>query len=210
MGNKGNEQQVQSIRSYYQFQSKIYDLTRWSFLFGRQAIVEDLPVATGDAFHLLEIGCGTGWNTKLLAQRYPNASLTGMDVSSDMLTLARARLATNERVRFLERPYQKEYYSWTGKLDAILFSYSLTMINPQWQDLLEQAKTDLKPGGLIAVVDFHHSDHKWFRNHMSGHHVRMEKHLLPVLSSLFKVEKAEVCAAYFGLWEYFKFIGRTE
>ena len=29
-----------------------------------------------------------------------------------------------------------------------MFSYALTMINPQWSELIEHAYEDIKPGGL--------------------------------------------------------------
>ena len=211
MTNEANqERQVSRIQSYYRFQSKIYDWTRWSFLFGRRTIVKALPFRQEDRFHLLEIGCGTGSNLAMAAKLYPAAQLTGMDVSADMLRIAQGRLKDERKINLLEQPYRKTYYTWTGKLDAVLFSYSLTMINPQWKELLEQALTDLRPGGVIAVVDFHFSRHQWFRRHMSNHHVRMEKHLIPELADLFKVEISQVRSAYLGVWEYMLFVGRKK
>lgn len=38
-------------------------------------------------------------------------------------------------------------------VDVVTFSYSLTMI-PDWFAAISEAKRVLKPGGLIAVVDF--------------------------------------------------------
>ena len=48
--------QNQAMRNYYQFQSKIYDLTRWSFLFGRKTVIRKLPVDTLAPVHIVEIG----------------------------------------------------------------------------------------------------------------------------------------------------------
>ena len=36
--------QVEDMKAYYAFQAKIYDLTRWSFLFGRDRIIKQLPL----------------------------------------------------------------------------------------------------------------------------------------------------------------------
>ncbi|MEZ4986516.1 MAG: class I SAM-dependent methyltransferase [Saprospiraceae bacterium] len=201
--------QVDTIKNYYRFQSSIYDLTRWTFLFGRKAVIQELPFEPEETFHLLEIGCGTGYNLIRAAKQYPEARFKGMDVSTDMLGIAKERLAAiRRRVVLLNKPYEPAFYTWTGKLDAILFSYSLTMINPQWESLIIQAYKDLKPGGYIAVADFHDSRFPFFKRHMAGHHVRMDAHLLPVLQENFKTEVLEVQRAWFGLWHYVVFIGR--
>ncbi|MEM9260149.1 MAG: methyltransferase domain-containing protein [Bacteroidota bacterium] len=202
------KQQADRIQNYYTFQSKIYDLTRWSFLFGRKGILQHLPFAHEETFHLLEVGCGTGHNLARVRKFYPEAQLTGMDVSKDMLGIARRKFANQESVILLEQPYERKFYSWTGKLDAILFSYSLTMINPQWQELIQQAYKDLRPGGVIAVADFHDSNWPGFKRHMGGHHVRMDGHLLPVLASNFQTVVAQVSDAYLGVWEYLLYVGK--
>ncbi len=198
--------QANRIRGYYRFQSKIYDLTRWSFLFGRSAILQRLPFEKQETFKALEVGCGTGVNLAKLQRLYPNSQLIGMDVSADMLDIARRRLPG--QIDLIAAPYGEGKYEWQGALDAILFSYSLTMINPQWSELLEAAYRDLKPGGYIAVVDFHYSSKEWFRRHMSNHHVRMEGHLLPVLEQRFATIYRSVKSAYGGVWEYVQFVGK--
>ena len=40
----------------------------------------------------IDIGCGPGNSTELLARRFPQANVEGMDSSPDMLAKARARL----------------------------------------------------------------------------------------------------------------------
>ena len=40
---------------------------------------------------ILEVGCGTGYNLLNLAQTYPKATLVGMDLSSDMLAIAKKK-----------------------------------------------------------------------------------------------------------------------
>lgn len=205
---EAHEQQATRIQQYYAFQSRIYDLTRWSFLFGRSAIFNELPFEHEEPFHLLEVGCGTGHNLVRARHLFSEAKLTGMDVSGDMLTRAKRRFSSSEEVVFLEQAYGNNCYTWTGKLDVILFSYALTMINPQWETLIHQAYKDLRPGGYIAVVDFHDSRWSFFKKHMAGHHVRMDSHILPVLKDNFYPVREEVKSAYLGLWKYLLFVGR--
>lgn len=201
------QEQNRTIDTYYKFQSKIYDLTRWTFLFGRKRIVRELPFERDAAFKLLEVGCGTGYNLQRLARRFPKAHLTGMDLSGDMLRIARQNTqAFGDRVELIQAPYGQTPLSFQP--DVILFSYSLTMINPQWQDLLEEAYRDLPEGGIIAVADFHRSQFNWFKNHMANHHVRMDAHLLPVLQEQFTPLTEDVENAYLGVWEYLVYVGK--
>lgn len=206
---KDAHQQAKTIQQYYQWQSKIYDLTRWSFLFGRKQIADLLPVDRHAVLNILEVGCGTGFNLQRLAKRFPKAKFTGVDVSGDMLAIARQNNQANlGRMVFIEAPYGPHGINFQGQMDIILFSYSLTMINPQWSSLLDQAELDLKPEGSLAVVDFHDSQFQWFKKHMGSHHVRMDSHLQNHLEKNWTVLHNQSKRAYLGLWEYLLFIGK--
>lgn len=197
---------AQQLRRYYRFQSKIYDLTRWAFLFGRKSVIDKLPPAKAAGEHILEVGCGTGHNLTTLQQHRPESWITGIDVSADMLEKARNKTLHLPNVRLLEVPYGPNGKRFP-ELDGILISYALTMMNPGWDDILDQAYRDLRPGGWIAVVDFHDSQLPVFKQHMSGHHVRMDGHVLPWLRKNFGTYHEEVRQAYLGSWEYFTFVG---
>ena len=71
-----------------------------------------------------------------------------------------------------------------------------------------QAKADLKPGGFIAVTDFHDSRNLWFKKHMANNHVRMDSHLTLLLSQEFTPVVNQVKSAYLGVWEYMLFVGK--
>lgn len=197
--------QQEKIRRYYQFQSMIYDSTRWSFLFGRKGVL-DLIKDKKSIKHIMEVGCGTGYNIKNLVSAFPNTRITGVDVSVDMLSIAEKKFDHNPDVHLVEQAYTKgEITAFTP--DLILFSYVLTMINPQYVDFIEQAYQDLDKGGKIVVVDFHSSRFGWFRRHMGNHHVRMDGHLDALLTSKFKTIHFEMKKAYGGVWNYFYFVG---
>lgn len=201
--------QQKRISNYYQFQAKIYDLTRWSFLFGRLSILKLIPFSKDEKFRLAEIGCGTGYNLDYLAQRFSNIDLVGVDVSEDMIGKARKKLLHFPQSKFFyQQPYEPHSNILNPAPDIILFSYALTMINPQWKSLVTKAYQDLPKGGKIMVVDFHDSKFQFFKNHMGGHHVRMDSHILPELKKQFKTTHSSVHKAYAGLWEYFMYIGK--
>jgi S-adenosylmethionine-diacylgycerolhomoserine-N-methlytransferase len=203
------EQQSAAMQRYYAWQSRIYDATRWSFLFGRKQIIDSLPFDADSRFTLLEVGCGTGYNLLRLAKSYARAELIGLDASSHMAKIARKQLAPfSGRISIQNRPYLFGESDYNEQMDVILFSYSLTMINPQWRDLILQAKRDLKPGGIIAVADFYDSSQPWFKRHMGNHHVRMDGHLTPLLQAEFESVFLEVNNAYGGIWQYFMYQGK--
>jgi S-adenosylmethionine-diacylgycerolhomoserine-N-methlytransferase len=202
-----SSENVTKLAKYYKWHARAYDITRWAFLFGRKNIVAEL----GRCAHpdsLLEIGCGTGKTLKQCQQQLPNTRLYGVDLSLNMLDIAQRKLSGGSReCELMHGHYSPDTLSGE-KVDVILFSYCLSMINPGYTQVLDQAYEDLKPGGLVAVVDFHHSGFSWFRNWMQVNHVRMEKHLLPELNSKYQALVNEVRPAYLGLWHYFTFIGR--
>jgi S-adenosylmethionine-diacylgycerolhomoserine-N-methlytransferase len=82
------------------------------------------------------------------------------------------------------------------------------MFNPGWEQAIDCAYRDLDTGGLIAVVDFHHSGFSLFKRWMALNHVRLEGHLLPRLESQFRPEVCKIYPAYGGIWSYFLFLGK--
>ena len=200
-----------ALKKYYRLHSTVYDLTRWSFLFGRGNLMKLLATHPG-LNSVLEVGCGIGTNLLALARQFPNANLTGVDISTEMLGIARKKLSEfGNRTKLLENQYQASFEEGSDtelKYDLVLFSYSLSMFNPGWENAIRCASSQLKQDGLIAVVDFHGSDHEGFRNWMGFNHVKMEEHLLPALRDHFSEVECKIKPAYGGLWRYFQFVGR--
>jgi S-adenosylmethionine-diacylgycerolhomoserine-N-methlytransferase len=193
------------MERYYRLHSHIYDYTRWSFLFGRKKIV-GMTADFVKPRRILEVGCGTGANLSALAKTFPNAMITGVDVSDSMLSKSRRLLQKyGNRIELLNYNYNRPVRR--GSYDLVLFSYTLTMLNPGWQEALNAATDDLAPRGCLAVVDFHRSGPAWFSAWMGLNHVRMEGELLPLLQQQFNPQFQAKPKAYGGLWQYFCFIG---
>jgi S-adenosylmethionine-diacylgycerolhomoserine-N-methlytransferase len=196
-----------TLTRYYRWHAKIYDATRWSFLFGRAALIDALA-ARRRATRILEVGCGTGKNLLGLANAFPDADITGIDLSADMLTIAQRNLAPlHDRVQLRQEAYGAELQR-QPRYDLILFSYALTMFNPGWEAAIAQAQRDLVSDGTLAVVDFHLTTIPPFERWMATNHVRMNGHLLPAMRKQFPPVACEIAPAYGGLWHYFMFIGK--
>ncbi len=203
------DQQASTIQNYYKRHASLYQATRWTFLFGRKRINQLLQLPKDSGQTILEVGCGTGHNLSILAHQYPNLQMIGIDISQEMLKVARRKMQSNSRrVLFLEKSYAPGPWKLPAVPEVILFSYCLTMINPGWEDALQRAYDDLQEGGIIAVVDFNDSRFNFFKKWMGFNHVRMDNHLLPELKRLFTPVHQEVNPAYGGLWTYFLFIGK--
>lgn len=191
-----------SLHNYYAIHARIYDATRWTFLFGRERILHRIASVTRPQ-RILEVGCGTGRNLRSLRRIFPQAEITGVDLSADMLEIARRKTSG---VKLIQQAYDSPV---AGNFDLVLFSYALTMFNPGWEQAIQAAKADLNPGGLLAVVDFSHTRSGLFRRWMGVNHVRMEGHLWPETSTRLEPLVDERHPAYAGIWHYGMFIGRN-
>ena len=144
-----------------------------------------------------------------IARWWPEfAAMTGLDLSSDMLLRARRKLAAHPaRITLIQWRYDQPLNP-RPTFDLVVFSYCLSMINPGWEQAMEAALRDLRPGGRLAVVDFHDTRFAGFRHWMGINHVRMDGHLLPRLNVLCSPVEQIVRDAYGGGWRYFRFIGQ--
>jgi len=202
------EEQISRLQGFYRVQARIYDWSRWCFLFGRRQLLRRIS-AEMTPRSVLEVGCGTGANLKYLAQRFPAASLTGVDLSPDMLRVAERKLRLWRDRLILHNSSFGNDFSLEQRPDLVLFSYSLSMMNPGWDAALDRAGVLLSDGGMIAVVDFDDTPVTAYRRHMASYHVRLDGHLLPALSRRFNHVFLRQQNAYAGLWRYFMYIGRV-
>jgi S-adenosylmethionine-diacylgycerolhomoserine-N-methlytransferase len=104
----------------------------------------------------VDLGGGTGRTLGFLGPRLERLGHAHVvDVSPSLLAVARSRIdAAGWRNVTLHEADATDPPLPPGSADVVLFSYSLTMI-PDWFRAVDRALLLLKPGGLIAVVDFY-------------------------------------------------------
>jgi S-adenosylmethionine-diacylgycerolhomoserine-N-methlytransferase len=145
--------QLTPVQRFYSRHARVYDLTRWTFLYGRRRAIELLALRPDSS--VLEIGCGTGLNFRPILARLDPAKgrLVGLDFSEHMLRRAAKRVAAAgyKNVTLIQADAERLWLA--ERFDAILFAYSLSMI-PGWEAVLDQAHEHLKPGGRLVIVDF--------------------------------------------------------
>ena len=201
-----------NLETYYRLHARFYDVTRWSFLFGRTQIIRKVAQISTPK-RILEIGCGTGKNLLVLHRIFPRAVIEGIDLSIDMLNIARKKTASaGAFIQLFHQRYDAPLSQSANRnpFDLLLFSYSLSMFNPGFEDVLKYAVADLSSQGLIAVVDFNDSRFSWFQRWMCLNNVRMDHQIIPVLRKTFTPRICDVKQAYLGLWTFFYFLGRKK
>lgn len=97
------------------------------------------------ATRVVDIGCGPGNSTELLAERFPDAEIIGFDSSADMLVKARARLPN---AKFFEA----DVASWApdGPVD-LLYANAVFHWVPDHLSVLARLFAALPSGGVLAV-----------------------------------------------------------
>tara|TARA_R110002124_G_scaffold280073_1_gene453113 strand:+ start:10851 stop:11450 length:600 start_codon:yes stop_codon:yes gene_type:complete len=194
-----------SVNSYYKFHSKIYDFTRWSILFGRNSILDCLPKLSSEDPKILDLGCGTGKHLTKLAEKYPEAQITGLDASVEMLTKAQAKISLLPTISIQKSSFN-EFLSEKNTYDLILCSYSLSMFGDK-TPFLADIYSSLKENGTIIVMDFDTTPFPFFERWMNFNHVQISGNLFNELQHLFKIQFHKTKKGYFGLWKYSLFIG---
>ncbi|GEM_PF-471352 len=71
---------------------------------------------------ILDLGCGTGAFLEPIARRYPRSKITGLDLSPDMLTLARARTKGLNNVALREADLSGRFPLPNESFDVVLAS----------------------------------------------------------------------------------------
>lgn len=101
---------------------------------------------------ILEIGCGEGAMTEILVQEFPEATITGIDISPKA---GRLFQGNPERVEFKQITIQDFEKSTNQKFDLILICDVLHHVPwDQHDELLDTAKKLLSGNGILILKDW--------------------------------------------------------
>nr|WP_232660433.1 class I SAM-dependent methyltransferase [Pseudonocardia sp. TRM90224] len=107
----------------------------------------------GSGLRLLDLGCGTGASTAALLDAAPEAEITAIDASSEMLNQAR-RKTWPSRVRFVQGNVDElDRIKLTGPYDGIFAAYLLRNLGDT-NAALRSFRTLLRPGAPLAVHEY--------------------------------------------------------
>ena len=139
------------LAQFYGPQAAHYDDFRERLLQGRAELIGMLELPRGA--RVIELGGGTGRNLEFFpVARRADLHFELVDLCAPLLERARERTRGWPQVRIVEADATQ--YRPSQPADCVVLSYALTMI-PDWRGAIENAIAMLRPGGSLAVVDFH-------------------------------------------------------
>jgi demethylmenaquinone methyltransferase / 2-methoxy-6-polyprenyl-1,4-benzoquinol methylase len=118
----------------------------------------------GPDAHVLDLACGTGDLAFAAGARALHGTVIGIDASSKMIELARTRAvreAPTNNVRF-EVGDMSSIDADSTSIDAVTSGYGLRNVPDPEQAVREIARV-LKPGGVLATLDFFRPESWWWR-----------------------------------------------
>lgn len=140
---------------------------------GRQAI--ELMNLPEDA-RVLDVGCGSGWATRLMAQKASKGRVVGIDISDEMVTLS---AETSTAFPNLEvRVASAEKLPFAGGEFTHAFSMESLYYYADMPGALKEIRRVLAPGGVfVNVVDLYQENepsHQWIED------LKVPVHLLSI------------------------------
>lgn len=141
--------EYEPLRREYSRIASLYD-ARWNF-YVEASIRETmgrLHVVPED--RVLDVGCGTGALLKALSLAAPRAQLAGVDLSGDMLKLARRRLGA---AIDLEQAYAETLPFGDAAFDVVVSTNVFHFIYHPLAALREMFRVS-KPSGIVVITDW--------------------------------------------------------
>lgn len=106
-----------------------------------------------DCNEILDLGCGTGLELQSVFARFPNARVTGIDMSADMLAALSAKYGDKALQTTCGDYFTVEFGK--GSFDAVISFQSLHHFAPQKKTaLFKKILEALKPGGKFLNCDY--------------------------------------------------------
>jgi SAM-dependent methyltransferase len=127
---------------------------------GKQAIA---LMHTGTDSRVLDVGCGSGWATRLLADYAVNGRVTGIDISDEMVNLARESSRSHPNTDFEvasaeQLPFPDNEFTHAFSMESLYYYRNIPKA-------LKEIQRVLRPGGsFFAVVDLYwenQATHQW-------------------------------------------------
>jgi SAM-dependent methyltransferase len=124
--------------------------------------VERMQPQSGE--RVLDLATGTGWGSRIIAQRFAGVSITGADIADQMLEHARATAAT-QRLEIDYRHADAEQLPFTdGSFDAVVSTFGVMFAGKPEAAAAELGRV-IRKGGRLVLATWKHDGNLF---HMFG------------------------------------------
>src|SRR5207244_4778651 len=104
-------------------------------------------IGAANVHSVIDLGCGPGNSTAVLAERWPGAEITGLDSSSSMIDVARREQPTH---RWIARDISEWAANETELFDIVFSNAALHWV-PDHATLYPRLLSRVRAGGALAV-----------------------------------------------------------
>ncbi|MBI0583801.1 MAG: class I SAM-dependent methyltransferase [Methanomassiliicoccus sp.] len=148
---------MDQVRSNFSGKAREYDeritkiIPRYTEMLG--VLVSCIVPPEGRRLRVIDIGCGTGALSMALLRAHPDAELTCLDMTENMLDIARERLGHHRDARFvLADLYDFEF---EGPYDVVMSSLALhhLVTDHDKREVYRKIHDALRPGGQFFNAD---------------------------------------------------------
>ncbi|HEY3062851.1 MAG TPA: class I SAM-dependent methyltransferase [Chloroflexota bacterium] len=150
------------------------------YLFHRLFVEAAIPKRPYRA--ILDMACGFGKSTRPFVDAFPDAEVVGIDLSAPNLKLAHQQAERlGKRISFSQRAAEATGYADASfdLVTATMFIHEVPM--PVLRRVFVEALRLLRPGGLLAILDFAHTGDPFRDLVMDGHGARNNEPYMPHL-----------------------------
>ncbi|KAF1754126.1 hypothetical protein GCK72_020686 [Caenorhabditis remanei] len=155
--------------AYSEFTKFQYFMGKMSQTLHEKHVFADMLPAIGNGIveklesggiRVLDVGCGNGFHSSLLAEQYPKAHFVGLDIGADAINQAKQRKTKLggifNNLEFIECDAGKMPGTWTDSFDLVLiFDACHDQCRP---DLcIQEVHRVLKPDGTFAILEINSS-----------------------------------------------------
>jgi tRNA (cmo5U34)-methyltransferase len=121
------QNKIEKIRNHFEEEAKEFDEIILKLIPFYEEMIEALvlsiPFEKKSEIEVIDLGCGTGTILKKIKQQFPNAKLTALDLSKNMIEMTKLKLDGYDEVGY----YVEDFYDFEfpKKYDVIVSSLAL-------------------------------------------------------------------------------------
>ena len=118
-----------------------------------RALTDSIPFDKHSEISIIDLGCGTGTVAKKISEKFPESRIYCLDIASNMIDIARNKLAGHRDVEFLECDFST--FKFDRKFDVVVSSLALHHLenDQSKKDFYKKIYDILTDSGLFINAD---------------------------------------------------------